>query len=97
MACLQDGMVINFDGHDIPVRRQVKKIGIHFDRYMLFDTHIHKLTKKVTSILIFVNRVQDMLDKKTRTIIVEALVLSLINYGLKIWGNTNITLMNKAQ
>jgi len=72
-------------------------LGVHFDRYMLFDTHIHQLNKKVTGVLMFINRVKDLFDKDTRVIVVQTLVLSLINYGLKIWGNTNETLMQQVQ
>ena len=45
----------------------------------------------------FINRVKDMFDRDTRLIAVHTLVLSLINYGLKIWGTANDTLMHKVQ
>ncbi len=45
----------------------------------------------------FINRVKDIFDKDTRMIVIKTLVLSLINYGLKIWGNTNETLMQRVQ
>ncbi len=45
----------------------------------------------------FINRVKDIFDKDTRVIVMKTLVLRLINYGLKIWGNTNETLMQRVQ
>ncbi len=45
----------------------------------------------------FINRVKDIFDKDTRVIVIKTLVPSLINYGLKIWGNTNETLMQRVQ
>ncbi len=47
--------------------------------------------------LMFINRIKDMFDKNTRVIVVKTLVLSLINYGLTIWGNTNKALTQRVQ
>ncbi len=99
-------MTINFDGSNIPICKNVKILGVYFDRHMTlnvmwnqiksnFDTHIHQLTKKVTGILMFINRVKDLLNNYTRLIVIHTLVLSVINYGLKIWGNTVATIMKQ--
>ena len=45
----------------------------------------------------FINRFKDLFDKDTRVIVIHTLVLSLINYGLKIWGNTNEIFMQQVQ
>ncbi len=97
LSAIPDDMTINFDGSNIPICKNVKILGVYFDRHMTFDTHIHQLTKKVTGILMFINRVKDLFDKDTRLIAIHTLVLSVINYGLKIWGNTNETLMQQVQ
>ena len=55
---------------------------------MLFDTHVTHISKKCCGTLLLLNRVKDCLDKNTRIISIESLVLSIINYGLMIWGNT---------
>ncbi len=44
-----------------------------------------------------INRVKDLFDKDTRLIVIHTLVLTVIHYGLKIWGNTNETLMQQGQ
>ncbi len=36
-------------------------------------------------------------EKRTRTIVVQSLVLSIINYCIRIWGTTNATLLNNVQ
>ena len=90
-------MTINFDGNDIAISKEVKILGVYFDRHMTFDTHIHHLTRKVTGVLMFINRVKDMFDRDTRLIVVHTLVLSLINYGLKIWGTANDTHAESAE
>ncbi len=95
LSAIPDDMTINFDGSNIPVCKNVKILGVHFDRHMTFDTHIHQLTKKVTGILMFINRVKDLFDKDTRLIVIHTLVSSVINYGLKIWRSTKETLMQQ--
>ena len=36
----------------------------------------------------FLNRLKENFDKSTRIILIQSLVLSIINYGLLVWGNT---------
>lgn len=97
LSHIPDDMTINFDGSNINVSKNVKILGVNFDRHMTFNTHIHQLNKKVIGVLMFINRIKDIFDKDTRVIVIQTLVLSLINYGLKIWGNTSDTLMQRVQ
>ena len=90
-------ITINFDGTSISPSAHVKNLGLHLDRYMMFDTHINELTKKVISMLIFISRVSVNFDKRTTETVVQSLVLSLINYCIRIWGTTNATLIHKVQ
>ncbi len=55
-----------------------------------------KLVKKVMAMLIYINRINSYLDKKSRITVLQSLVLSHINYCLKIWGTTT-SLIKKAQ
>ncbi len=64
---------------------------------MLFDVHIAELSKKITEILVFINKVSDRLDKTTQTTVVQSLVLSLINFCISIWGCTNKSDLRNAQ
>ncbi len=45
----------------------------------------------------FMNRHKNLFNKETHKIIVQTLVLSIIKYGITIWGTTNSTLINKVQ
>ena len=56
------------------------------DQTLTFETHIDEMAKKVHGTLSFINRLGDNFDKATRINVVQSLVLSIINYGLKIWG-----------
>ncbi len=48
-------------------------------------------------ILLYISRIGDSLDKQTRVIVVETLVLSLIEYCIKIWGTTSDTGLSSVQ
>ncbi len=45
----------------------------------------------------FINRVSDKLDRPSRIIALQSLVLSIINYCIRIWGTTNLTAINNVQ
>ena len=88
---------IDCEGVSIYPSMHVKNLGVHFDRYMLFDVHIAELSKKITGILMFINRVSENFDKTTRKTVVQSLVLSVINYCISIWGSTTKTLLHTVQ
>ncbi len=64
---------------------------------MLFDKHIDEVTKKVIGTLMFLGRVSANLDKPSRTVVVQALVLSIMNYCIRVWGTTNQAIINNVQ
>ena len=67
------------------------------DNTLLFDKHINELCKKVTGTLLYINRMSERFDRESRTQIVQTLVLSMMNYCLKIWGTTTGAQMQKVQ
>lgn len=88
---------INFNGNIIYPSKHVKTLGIYIDRYMLFDVHTNELNKKVIGILMYISRIGDRFDKQTRIIVVQTLVLSLIQYCIRIWGTANDTVISSVQ
>ena len=64
---------------------------------MLFDKHIDEMNKKVVGTLMFINRMSKNLDKESRIIVVQSLVLTIINYCIGIWGTANSTILKRAQ
>ena len=67
------------------------------DNTMSFNAHIEETCKKVTGILMFINRLKDYFDVDTRTKVVQSLALSKLYYCLTVWGNTHDTHLEKAQ
>ncbi len=70
----------------------VKNLGLYLDAHLTFDTHISEMTKKTVGTLMFINRHKDLLNRDSRIIVVQTLVLSIIKYGITIWGTTNTEL-----
>ncbi len=63
---------------------------------MTFDLHVNEVNK-VVGTLMYIYRISLDFEKRTRTIVVQSLVLSIVNYCLRIWGTTNATLLNNVQ
>ncbi len=74
-----------------------KNLRLHFDNYMSFDAHVTETSKKVSGTLKYINRIQDLLSKEARLIVVETLALSHINYGETIWITANITQLKRVK
>lgn len=89
--------VIKCEGEIIKVSQQVKNLGLHMDSYMTFGAHIDWLSRKISGILMCLNRVKDHFDDATRVQIVQTLALSVINYCIKIWGTTSNMYLEKVQ
>ncbi len=64
---------------------------------MSFDTHINELCKKAMGTLLFLNRVNEKFEPDARKMVVQALLLSVINYCLPVYGTTNNTLLHRVQ
>lgn len=97
LSHIPDDIVIQFNDTRISPSYTVKNLGLYMDRYMLFDKHINELTKKVIGTLAYISRVSGHFVKCSRVIVVQALVLSVLNYCIKIWGTTNNSRIQRAQ
>ncbi len=94
---IPENTLITFDNTSIIPKKHVKNLGIYMDCNMRFDTHINEICKKVMGTLLFLNGVKDKFETNTRKMVVQALVLSVINYCLPVFGTTNNTLLHRVQ
>ena len=94
---IPDDVKIRFNGSEISPSKHVKNLGVHFDNFMTFDRHIDETSKKAMGILMFLNRLKNKLTPEVRCTIVQSLVLSHINYCIKVWGTTGITQIQRMQ
>ncbi len=88
---------IRLDDCSIVPTYSVKNLGIYFDAHMVFDTHISYISHKIFSTIVYINIIKDNFNRKARIALIQSLVLSIINYGIKIWGTANMTHMNQVQ
>ncbi len=52
---IPEDIVIRFDGISIRPSTHVKNLGLYMDRYLIFETHINEMTKKVIGTLIYIS------------------------------------------
>ncbi len=96
LSRIPNNTVIKIDDTQIKPSDSVKNLGLYFGKYLLFDTHITELTKKTFGILMYINRIRKLFSIKARTNVIQTLVLSLINYGMTVWGTANKTRLKKV-
>ena len=88
---------IKCNNDNIKISQQVINLGLHMDSYMNFSPHIDALCRKVSGMLMYLNRLKRHFKEETRIMIVQSLVLSVINYCIKIWGSTSGMYIDKVQ
>ena len=65
----------------------VRNLGVHFDKYLSWDSHVSALVKKWNGILIGLSHVRHQIPTSLLPTIVDALVLSHVRYCLAVFGN----------
>ena len=65
----------------------VRNLGVHFDKYLSWDSHVSALVKKCNGILIGLSHVRHQIPSSLLPTIVDALVLSHVRYCLTVFGN----------
>ena len=73
-----DSSILTYLFHLIP--------SLNLDEFMLFDTHINHISRKINGILLFLSKIKDSFEQTSLIIVVQSLALSIINYCLKVWG-----------
>ena len=88
ISFISPNTVIEFGNTAITPSKSVKNLGVFMDQYMLFDIRINHISSKINGSLRYLNRIKESFDKESRIIVVQSLVLSIINYCLKVWSVT---------
>lgn len=97
LSKIPNDTIIKFgDDHIIP-SSSVKNLGVYMDSTMTFSVHTDEVYKKVIGILKYLLKISTSLDKNTRTLIVQSLVLSKLFYCSIVWGMGNKTNIAKIQ
>ena len=94
---IPENISIKFNDITLVPSQKVKNLGVIMDSNMTFSAHIDELHKKVIGTLLYLNRVCDRFQPDCRIMVVQSLVLSVLNYCLRIWGSTNKTQLERVQ
>ena len=85
------------NGNQIVPSKYSKNLGIFFDSNMQFNKHIDEISRKIFGTIMYVNRLKDNFNKSSRITVIQSLVLSIITYGIKIWGSASATQIQRVQ
>ena len=97
IARIPNEIEVRFSNSSIKPSTRVKNLGIIMDQYLLYDSHISEITKKITGTLLYINRISDRFEVNTRIMLVQSLAISILNYCLRVWGMTNKTQIERSQ
>ena len=76
---------------------KVKNQGVIFDSRLSVEHHIKSLCSRLNGTLSYLNRVKNMLDQKSRILLINALIFSHLNYCSSIWGKCSEKLKHEVQ
>ena len=76
------------------------RLGIWIDSALTFNDHISKLSSSCHYNLRRINRIKHLLDNKTLSLIIKAVIFGRLFYCSSVWGNTsskNISMLQLIQ
>ena len=94
---LPENIRIKVKSAEIKPSNNVKNLGVTFDSYLNFNSHIEEISKKAMGIVQFIWRNKEYLNDSSRTIVINALVNSLFTYCSTVWGSSSKTNINDLQ
>lgn len=84
---------------DITINRlsDVKFLGIIFNENLNWNTHIYHLCNTISKNVGILSKLKYILPKNILLILYNTLILSYLNYGSYVWGNTYNTHLSKIE
>ena len=77
--------------------KEVKLLGIIIDRTLSWDMHIKRIITKIGNILSMIRRCSKYLTTQITKQVIQALVLSHMDYCTVVWSNTSLANIRKLQ
>ena len=77
---------IYMDNKIIQKVSQVKFLGVYIDEYLNWNSHVQKLSLKLSSGIYSLNMARNMISSETKRLVYFAHVFSHLNYALSAWG-----------
>ena len=79
------------------MKDKVKNLRVIFDSRLSFEHHIKSLCSRLNGTLSYLNMVKNTLDKKSRTLLINVLFFSDLEYCSSVWGKCSEKLQYKVQ
>jgi hypothetical protein len=76
------------------VEKSFKLLGVHFDEYLSFESHISSICSKVSKSLYCLNRIKNFVTPSAMKMLYFAMVHSHIVYCLNVFSCANITTLS---
>ena len=87
-------VTIKINKEAIDETKYVKYLGILIDSELSFKYHIVELKKKISRAIGILYRLRPFVNTKLLTSVYYAIIYPFLLYGVVIWGNAGITLLN---
>ena len=88
---------VKFRNTDLIPGHEAKNLGVTFDRYLSWDSHVEQLSRRCVGILTAISHLRHHLPPGSLPTLVSALVFSHIRYGLAVYGNGSGKNMSTVQ
>lgn len=75
----------------------LKYLGVYIDECFTWKDHIKYVTNKIRKLIFKFYELRNILTFSTLRSVYQALVESIINYGIVVWGNAGQTVLRKLQ
>lgn len=73
--------------------KSTKYLGVYIDKNLKYNIHIEYITKKIRKTIYKFYQLREFMTKNVLKMIYQALVESVLNYGVKIWGSACNTIL----
>jgi hypothetical protein len=77
--------------HNAGNEKTFKLLGVYFDEYLSFDSHVSQLCKKISKSLFGINKIKNFVTLDALKKLYYALVHSSISYCINVYGSANKT------
>ena len=94
---LTDSPVLSINGTPVNQVPTSKSLGVRIDTNLTWGSHIEKLAKKITSGILTIKRVRQIVPPATLHLIYKALTQPHFDFCNVVWGDCGIKLADKLQ
>jgi hypothetical protein len=77
--------------------KSFKLLGVLFDEYLSFDSHISQVCSKISKSLFCINRIKNFVDQKSLLTLYYAMIHSHLNYCLNVYSCANTTNLQRLR